>query len=44
VFVTTDQKSQVQKVHTGSSYLCSNDLCLSFGLGDSTVINLLEVR
>ena len=44
VLVTTNQKSQVQEVRAGSSYLCSNDPCLSFGLGDSTMINLLEVR
>ena len=44
VIMTADQKSQVQEVHTGSSYLCSNDSNLSFGLGDSTMIDLLEIR
>ena len=44
VLVTTNQKSQVQEVRAGSSYLCSNDPYLSFGLGGSTMINLLEVR
>ncbi|HIO77636.1 TPA: hypothetical protein EYG59_03520 [Candidatus Poribacteria bacterium] len=44
VIMTADQKSQVQEVHAGSSYLCSNDSNLSFGLGDSTMIDLLEIR
>jgi hypothetical protein len=36
--------SQIAEVRSGGSYLSQNDLRIHFGLGDKTVIDLLEIH
>ena len=44
VTVTAGSQSQMQEVHTGLSYLCSNDPRVFFGLGEHNRIDRLEIR
>ncbi len=44
VTLTVGGHSRVQEVHAGSSYQCSNDPQVFFGLGDHRTIDRLEIR
>ena len=44
VRVTVGDQSWQQEVHTGYSYLCSNDPRVLFGLGDDEKVDRLETR
>jgi hypothetical protein len=44
VRVVTGKHAQIDEVHTGTSVMSQSDLRLSFGLGASTQIDLIEVK
>ncbi|MCH8296136.1 VCBS repeat-containing protein, partial [Candidatus Poribacteria bacterium] len=44
VTLTVEKQSHIQEVHTGASYLSSNDSRLVFGLGTYTIVDRLEIR
>ena len=44
IILTAGEDMRIQERHAGSSYLCSNDPRVFFGLGDHTTINRLEIR
>lgn len=44
VWVQSDTTSQKQMLHSGSSYLSSSELVLTFGLGVSTKANRIEIH
>ena len=44
VVLTAGEAVRTQELHAGASYLCSNDPRVSFGLGDHTTIDRLEIR
>src|SRR5262249_16170907 len=41
--VTTRNRSQIDEVRSGGSYLSQNDLRLHFGLGEAVVVDRIEV-
>ena len=43
VWVTAEEQTWFHEVHTGYSYLCSNDPRVFFGLGDSEKVDRLEI-
>ena len=44
VTVRAEGVSQTKEVQSGTGYLSQNELKLYFGLGDSTTIELIEIR
>jgi len=44
IYVRTDGSEQMQELHTSGGFCSSNDPRAHFGLGDSAVINEVEVR
>ena len=44
VKVVTDAISQIREVKSGSSYLSQSDMRLHFGLGETSVATLIEIR
>ena len=44
VTLTLGDESQTREIHTGYSYLSSNDPRLLFGLGERTVVDRLQIR
>ena len=44
VSVTTGELTQTREVLNGASYLCGNDMRLSFGLSKTEIIDKIEIR
>ena len=42
--VVTSEHSQIREVKSGGSYPSHSDMRLHFGLGHSTVVDLVEIR